>query len=379
MADTALSRLRRLEGGDTHSHGPGCDHSQVRRSAAPPSGAPVVGYEGGALDSGTSDRDRVPPRQRARPRRRRTPSDGDRVQHQLLVGAHPRRLPLRQAQQRRVRDRRSRPARTSSSAAGSTPPARRAATGSSPTSWPTPCSPRAAPGDRSRSAPASRRRRRPRSSAASRPRRSCTAGRGLLQKKTGPRSPPEPAKPRAPKTFEPAAPRRPGRVQGQGWQPAVDGRRAHQGRHRRRRRRRREGAAGTFAGAAATPMLGGLTGGAAGRAHRGRRADGPQQRRQHDRPRPPSSATPAWEPRGPQGQEPGRAAFGGAASRRQGRRRDGLPGQRRLGKIRHERHGSGAGNATLGAAAGGLGVAAGSVQALQGLWRGGKAVQKLAG
>jgi len=53
MADTALSRLRRLEG-DTHSHGPGCDHSQVRRSAAPPSGAPVVGYEGGALDSGTS-------------------------------------------------------------------------------------------------------------------------------------------------------------------------------------------------------------------------------------------------------------------------------------------------------------------------------------
>jgi hypothetical protein len=53
MADTALSRLRRLEG-DTHSHGPGCDHSQVRRSAASPSGAPVVGYEGGALDSGTS-------------------------------------------------------------------------------------------------------------------------------------------------------------------------------------------------------------------------------------------------------------------------------------------------------------------------------------
>jgi hypothetical protein len=53
MADTALGRLRRIEG-DTHSHGPGCDHSQVRRSAAPPSGAPVVGYEGGALDTGTS-------------------------------------------------------------------------------------------------------------------------------------------------------------------------------------------------------------------------------------------------------------------------------------------------------------------------------------
>src|SRR4051794_23662939 len=59
MADTALARLRRLEG-DTHSHGPGCDHStvargEVRRSPAPPSGAPVVGYEGGALDSATSD------------------------------------------------------------------------------------------------------------------------------------------------------------------------------------------------------------------------------------------------------------------------------------------------------------------------------------
>jgi hypothetical protein len=53
MADTALGRLRRLEG-DTHSHGPGCDHSQVRRSATPPTGAPVVGYEGGALDTGTS-------------------------------------------------------------------------------------------------------------------------------------------------------------------------------------------------------------------------------------------------------------------------------------------------------------------------------------
>lgn len=53
MADSALGRLRSFEG-DTHSHGPGCDHSQVRRSAAPPSGAPVVGYEGGALDSGTS-------------------------------------------------------------------------------------------------------------------------------------------------------------------------------------------------------------------------------------------------------------------------------------------------------------------------------------
>ncbi|WP_156390907.1 MULTISPECIES: DUF4157 domain-containing protein [unclassified Nocardioides] len=58
-ADSALSRLRRLEG-ETHTHGPGCDHStisrgEVRRSAAPPSGAPVVGYEGGALDSGTSD------------------------------------------------------------------------------------------------------------------------------------------------------------------------------------------------------------------------------------------------------------------------------------------------------------------------------------
>lgn len=58
MADAALSRLRRREladgsGGDAdaHQHGPGCDH--LRRSPAP-SGNPVVGYEGGALDSATS-------------------------------------------------------------------------------------------------------------------------------------------------------------------------------------------------------------------------------------------------------------------------------------------------------------------------------------
>lgn len=52
MADSALARLSQVEGSDAHVHGPGCDH--LRRSAAPASGAPVVGYEGGALDSGTS-------------------------------------------------------------------------------------------------------------------------------------------------------------------------------------------------------------------------------------------------------------------------------------------------------------------------------------
>lgn len=58
MADVALARLRRTEiGGDTpqapeaHQHGPGCDH--LRRAAAPTGGA-VVGYEGGALDAGTT-------------------------------------------------------------------------------------------------------------------------------------------------------------------------------------------------------------------------------------------------------------------------------------------------------------------------------------
>lgn len=51
MADSALSRLARLTG-DTHQHGPGCDH--VRRSAAPAAGGAVVGHEGGALDTETS-------------------------------------------------------------------------------------------------------------------------------------------------------------------------------------------------------------------------------------------------------------------------------------------------------------------------------------
>lgn len=59
MADVALSRLRRLEAGsapaesapEAHQHGPGCDH--LRRSPGPGGGA-VVGYEGGTLDTGTS-------------------------------------------------------------------------------------------------------------------------------------------------------------------------------------------------------------------------------------------------------------------------------------------------------------------------------------
>ncbi len=49
-ADEALGRLQTL-GGETHQHGPGCDH--VRRSATADA-ASVVGYEGGALDAGTS-------------------------------------------------------------------------------------------------------------------------------------------------------------------------------------------------------------------------------------------------------------------------------------------------------------------------------------
>ncbi|GAA5156341.1 hypothetical protein GCM10023340_43890 [Nocardioides marinquilinus] len=61
-ADVALRRLAAKEAGtgsgaggdgEAHQHGPGCDH--VRRAPAPvPSGAPVVGYEGGALDGDTS-------------------------------------------------------------------------------------------------------------------------------------------------------------------------------------------------------------------------------------------------------------------------------------------------------------------------------------
>lgn len=56
QADAALARLRRLEpaadGAEAHQHGPGCDH--LRRTPAPVSGSPVVGYEGGGLDAGTS-------------------------------------------------------------------------------------------------------------------------------------------------------------------------------------------------------------------------------------------------------------------------------------------------------------------------------------
>lgn len=62
MADTAISRLRRMAaapgdaepaGGDVHRHAPGCEH--VRRRVAP-AAEPVVGMEGGALDQGTAGR-----------------------------------------------------------------------------------------------------------------------------------------------------------------------------------------------------------------------------------------------------------------------------------------------------------------------------------
>jgi Domain of unknown function (DUF4157) len=53
MADNALSRLQRLSN-DVHVHGPGCDHLRRITSPTAPSGAPVVGREGGALDVGTS-------------------------------------------------------------------------------------------------------------------------------------------------------------------------------------------------------------------------------------------------------------------------------------------------------------------------------------
>ena len=54
MADSALGRLQRLSAdGEIHVHGPGCE--RVRRSAAPsPAGMPLVGREGGVLDTGTS-------------------------------------------------------------------------------------------------------------------------------------------------------------------------------------------------------------------------------------------------------------------------------------------------------------------------------------
>ncbi|TAM89828.1 MAG: DUF4157 domain-containing protein [Jatrophihabitans sp.] len=58
MADSALGRLQRLIAGSgdepAHQHGPGCSH--VARSTAPPSTAAAVGFEGGALDSATSER-----------------------------------------------------------------------------------------------------------------------------------------------------------------------------------------------------------------------------------------------------------------------------------------------------------------------------------
>ena len=147
MADTALGRLRRLEG-DTHSHGPGCDHSTFQGRGTPQRGPaercarrrlrgrrPRLRHQLGH---------RVPPRRRTSTRRRRTPTHGDRVLPRLLLGAHPRRRPGGQAQHRRVGDARSRPARTSSSGASSTPRAPPAATGCSPTSSPTPCSPTSA-------------------------------------------------------------------------------------------------------------------------------------------------------------------------------------------------------------------------------------------
>jgi hypothetical protein len=135
------------------------------------------------------------------------------------------------------------------------------------------------------------------------------------------------------------------------------------------------GAAGQF-GSAAAPMLGGLTGGAAGLLTTGDALMGLSNA---------NSMSDEGKAFGDQGMSnlAGRKgwnqsaqALQGAASMAKGGVEMGYLASAGSSNV-VKSMAAGAGNATLGAAAGGLGVAVGSLQTAQGLWRSGKAVQKL--
>jgi hypothetical protein len=372
MADTALSRLRRLEG-EQHSHGPGCEHStvsrgEVRRSAAPPSGAPVVGYEGGTLDSGTS-----------------SAIESRRGSGRALDAGVRRRMETAfntSFSSVRIHDDSHSAKLNNAVSATAFTTGKDIFFGSRQYAPGTPGGDRVLAHELAHTLqPEGGPRRQVATAPGVSPRAHAAIVRGVAAANTVHRwpwskKPAAGAAPAtaAPKAKPPAPPPPPPGFKGKGGampSTAVEGTKGGivtgvvGG----------AGAAGQF-GSAAAPMLGGLTGGAAGLLTTGdalmglNNADSMADEavEYHDEG--------MWNLAGRKGKNQGAQALTGAASMAKGGVEMGYLASAGSSNV-VKSMAAGAGNATLGAAAGGLGIAVGSLQTAQGLWRSGKAVQKL--
>lgn len=362
MADSALARLRRLEA-DPHVHGPGCDHA-VRRSAAA-SGDAVVGREGGALDAGTSDAIETR-RGNGRPldadvrRRMETAFSRDLSSVRIHDDAHAAQLSSRVS-------------------------ATAFTTGSDIFFGRNQYQPATPGGERvlahelahtlQAGSPARRTMAATTTAATLDPRTRAAVLRGVAASQTVRRWWPFGNKKEAPKPPPPPGPAPTFAGKG-GSLPSTNAERGKGG---------IAGgvlggsmAAGKFASGAA-PMLGGLTGGAAGLLTTGDALMGLNNADSMMVEAAEFGDAGMWNLAGRKGKNQGIQALTGAAGMAKGGvemaylASAGADAGSNIAKTMAE----GAGNTVLGTAAGGLGVATGSVQVLQGLWRGGKAVQKL--
>lgn len=360
MADSALSRLRRLEA-DPHVHGPGCDHA-VRRSPSASASA-EVGREGGTLDPATSEAIEAR-RGSGRPldadvrRRMETAFSRDLSSVRIHDDAHAARLSSRVAATAFTtgsdiffgRDQ-YRPATPAGERVLAHELAHTLQTG---------------PAARRTTAPA----------ATLDPRTRAAVLRGVDASRTVHRWWPFGSKKKeAPKPPPAPAPAPASSFSGKGGSlPSTNAERGKGG---------VAGgvlsgsmAAGQFASGAA-PMLGGLTGGAAGLLTTGDALMGLNNADSMMVEAATFGDAGMWNLAGRKGKNQGIQALTGAAGMAKGGVEMAYLASAGAGSNVAKAMAQGAGNTVLGTAAGGLGVATGSVQVLQGLWRGGKAVQKL--
>jgi uncharacterized protein DUF4157 len=362
-ADSALARLRRIEGTATHQHGPGCDHSSglgasVRRSTAPPTGTTVVGREGGTLDAQT----------------------GAAIASRKGGGR-----PLEDGVRRRMESAFSQSfsgvrihddegaARLSSSISASA-----FTTGKDIFFGRHQYAPGSASGDRvlahelahtlQRDSPA--RRKMSTATTTLDDRTHAAVLRGVAASQTVRRAWPWSKK------EQPKPPPPPPGFKGKGG--ALPSTAAERG---------KGGIAGTVVGgsmvagkvgSAAAPMLGGLTGGAAGLLTTGDAMMGLNNADDMMKEAAEFGDAGMWNLAGRKGKNQGIQALTGATQMAKGGVEMAYLAGAGAGNDVVKAMAQGAGNTTLGVAAGGLGIASGSIQVLQGLWRGGKAVQKLA-
>lgn len=362
MADSALSRLRRLEGNDEHTHGPGCDHTSavrasVQRSAAAPTGSAVIGHEGGQLDDATSgaiESRRGGGRPLESGVRRRMES----AFSQDFSGV-------------RIHDDAASARLSSSISASAFTTGKDIFFGRNQYQPNTPGGERVLAHELAHTIqPEAPARRTMTTTATLDTRTHAAVMRGVATSQTIHRWWPfgdkkkEAPKPAPASTFK-----------GKGGSlPSTDAEKGKGG---------VAGgvitgsfAAGQFASAAA-PVLGGLTGGASGLLTTGDALMGLNNADSMMTEAAEYGDAGMWNLAGRKGKNQGIQALTGAASMAKGGVEMAYLASAGPGRNVFEAMAQGAGNAALGTAAGGLGVATGSVQVLQGLWRGGKAVQKL--